>query len=167
MRRITIALPAALLTAAAAATIAIGTAGGSGARSAAVGQPLFASLKGSKEISPTGQRNAGDRNGKGSFSATVSGNRLCFGIQVASIGRPTAAPIHRGRAGVNGAIVVPLRAPTAGSPGTSAGCVVVSATLLREIQTTPSGFYANVHTTDFSGGAVRGQLFNPTSGQDR
>jgi hypothetical protein len=51
----------------------------------------FAALNGAKEIGTDGQRNAGDANGYGSFSATIDGNKLCYGLTVANIGKPVAA----------------------------------------------------------------------------
>ncbi|HYM64224.1 MAG TPA: CHRD domain-containing protein [Gaiellaceae bacterium] len=121
--------------------------------SAPVRGPFFAALTGAKE--PGG----GDSNGKGSFSATIQGQRLCYGITVGNIGRPNAAHIHRGRAGVAGPVVITLKHPTTGSPGASAACVTVGATLRGQIRANPSGFYVNVHNIAFPGGAVRGQLF--------
>lgn len=121
--------------------------------SATVRGPFFASMTGAKE--PGG----GDSNGKGSFSATIQGQRLCYGITVGNIGRPNGAHIHRGRAGVSGPVVIPLTQPTTGSPGASGACVTVGATLLGQIRANPGRFYVNVHNSAFPGGAVRGQLF--------
>jgi hypothetical protein len=61
---------------------------------------------------------------------------------------------------VNGPIDVPLSHPASGDPGSSSGCDATSAELAREIQSHPRDFYVNVHTNDFPGGAVRGQLFH-------
>jgi CHRD domain-containing protein len=119
---------------------------------------LFADLSGRNELSPTGQRGAGDPDGFGSASFTFDGGQVCFGITVANIATPTAAHIHRGGKKENGPIVVPLVPPTAGDPGASSGCVAISDALAAEIKDHPERFYANVHTTDFPGGAIRGQL---------
>jgi hypothetical protein len=57
-------------------------------------------------------------------------------------------------------VVIPLTPPAQGTGGTSSGCASgVSASLLRSIRSTPTGFYVNVHTAAFPDGAVRGQLF--------
>jgi len=101
----------------------------------------------------------GDSDGKGSFSGTIQGQRLCYGITVGNIGRPNASHIHRGRAGVSGPVVITLTHPTTGSPGASAACVTVAATLLGQIRANPGRFYVNVHNNAFQGGAIRGQLF--------
>ncbi|MGE5156087.1 MAG: DUF5979 domain-containing protein, partial [Betaproteobacteria bacterium] len=78
-------------------------------------------------------------------------------LSVANIILPaTGAHIHRGAVGVAGPIVVPLSAPDAA--GKASGCVKVERSLAKELIQHPARFYVNVHTTDFSGGAIRGQL---------
>ena len=121
---------------------------------------LFAVLTGHKEVDVEGNRGGGDPNGRGSFTATVDGGRLCFGITIKNIDPPIAAHIHRGGPNKAGGVVVPLTPhPTTGDPGASSGCVTVAADLARAILKNPHRYYANVHTAPFPGGAVRGQLF--------
>jgi hypothetical protein len=119
---------------------------------------LFAVLIGRNEIGTNGRRGAGDPDGRGSFTATVDGNQLCFGITVKNLDTPIAAHIHQGRRNVNGAIVVPLTAPGTGDPGAAGGCVTVDPTLAQAILKNPHKYYFNVHTAAFPNGAVRGQL---------
>jgi hypothetical protein len=120
---------------------------------------LFADLNGFNEISATtGQPGAGDPDGFGSASLTINGDKLCFGITVGNLDTPGAAHIHKGFKGVNGPIVVPLTAPADGAAGASSGCVTVDSALGADILAHPKAYYANVHTTTFPGGAVRGQL---------
>jgi CHRD domain len=113
---------------------------------------LFAVLTGAKE--PEG----GDPNGRGSFTAIVDGNRLCYGLTNRNIEDPAAAHIHRGRAGVAGDIVVPLEQPSSGDPGASSDCVRVARSVSRAILQNPNRYYVNVHTAGFPDGAIRGQL---------
>ena len=120
---------------------------------------FFAVLTGAKEVDADGQRGVGDRNGRGSFSATLDGRELCYGIQVKNINDPVAAHIHRGRGSVAGPVVQTLEHPEAGDPGSSSACVDLAARLARRIVRKPGRFYVNVHTGDFPNGAVRGQLF--------
>jgi hypothetical protein len=120
---------------------------------------LFAVLSGAKEVSPTGDRGDGDRNGRGSFSAIFDGNRLCYGLTNKNIQDPIAAHIHSGTARQAGDVEIPLEHPSAGDPGASSACVRVARPLARAIQANPSRYYVNVHTADFPNGAVRGQLF--------
>ena len=120
---------------------------------------LFAVMTGSKEVDVQGNTGTGDRNGRGSFSATLDGRQLCYGIQVKNINDPVAAHIHRGGRSVAGPVIQELDAPTAGDPGASSACVRLSRSLARSLRSNPGGFYVNVHTADLPNGAVRGQLF--------
>jgi hypothetical protein len=120
---------------------------------------FFAVMTGAKEVGAGGQTGAGDSNGRGSFSATLDGRQLCYGIQVKNISDPVDAHIHRGGPDVQGPVVQPLDPPSAGDPGVSSACVRVSRSLARSLRNRPGRFYVNVHTGDFPGGAVRAQLF--------
>jgi hypothetical protein len=85
---------------------------------------------------------------------------LCFAIAVRDLDKPTAAHIHGGAAGVNGAILVTLVAPSTGNPGASSGCLTgVDTATIAAIKAAPNKFYINVHSTSNSLGALRGQLF--------
>lgn len=71
------------------------------------------------------------------------------------------AHIHFGTEGVSGDPVIPIGAPTATEGDTdtwSDVCVAVDEQLAAEIVDAPQAFYANVHTIDHPGGAIRGQL---------
>jgi len=164
MRTRLIALLAALCAAALALAAVAAAGGGHGpaAHSGKAAKPsraVFALLSGRNEIGTDNRRGAGDRDGRGSFTATVDGGQLCFGITVANLDMPVAAHIHKARPNRNGDIIVPLTAPSAGDPGASSGCVTVSGTVARAILRHPHDYYANVHTIAFPAGAVRGQLF--------
>jgi hypothetical protein len=124
---------------------------------------LFAVLTGRKEVDENGRRGAGDSDGRGSFTATIDGRRLCFGITVKNLDEPVAAHIHRGRSNQNGPVVVPLTQPSSGDPGASSGCVTVEAALAGALLRQPHRYYANVHTGRYPAGAVRGQLFRRTN----
>jgi hypothetical protein len=112
-------------------------------------------------IALTGEAESPAADPVGTGTATIrlrlGQGQACFRITAANITLPSVgAHIHRGAAGTSGPIVVQLRAPTAS--GSSSGCVAVSRALVRELLTAPSQFYVNVHTTDFPGGAIRGQV---------
>jgi hypothetical protein len=124
---------------------------------------LFAVLTGRKEVDANGNRGVGDPDGRGSFTATIDGTQLCFGITVKNLDQPVAAHIHKGRPNQAGPIVVPLIPPTAGDPGASSRCVPIDASLAAAILKNPHKYYANVHTAAFPGGAVRGQLFRKSN----
>jgi hypothetical protein len=103
--------------------------------------------------------NPGDADGLGTsaFQIDLDKSRLCYTLQAANIPLPaTAAHIHRGDASLSGPVVIPFTQPNA--TGTSGGCVAVDGALLREIIANPAGFYSNIHSTEFPGGAVRAAL---------
>src|SRR5215212_130171 len=103
--------------------------------------------------------NAGDPDGAGTAIVRIrrSDAQLCHRITVSNIQLPSVgAHIHRGAAGGSGPIVIPLTAP--GDNGVSSACTAVDGALLDEILANPGSFYVNVHTRDFTGGAVRAPL---------
>ena len=116
----------------------------------------------------------GDPDGTGTARITIdpalaSGLQLCYDLSVSNITLPAAAAhIHEGPIGVAGPVVVTLGTPNAS--GVAVGCAAdgdfnlansgdaTIAALLADIVANPGRYYVNVHTTDFPGGAVRGQL---------
>ena len=142
-----------------AALAAVANPAKSSSATAKSGGALFAVLTGRNEIGTNGHRGAGDPDGYGSFTATVDGTQLCFGITVTNLDTPNAAHIHKARPNQSGPIVVPLTPPSGGDPGASSGCVTVTSALAAAILKNPSKYYANVHSGVYPAGAVRGQLF--------
>ena len=152
-RRRPLAIAGAALAAGALAAVPIIPALGAQSNAVTKG-PLFASMTGGAEA-PT----KGDSDGRG--AATVlfpSPTKVCFALLVNNLKKPNAAHIHRGARGVAGPIAVPLTPPASGKGGAVSGCTTASAALVSEIASKPGGFYVNVHTADFPGGAIRGQL---------
>lgn len=95
--------------------------------------------------------------GYATVAVNLATDTVCYTVSVSGITLPaTGAHIHKGAAGTNGPIVVPFTAPNAS--GVASGCTAVSPALAQDIAANPSGYYVNVHTTDFPGGAIRGQL---------
>ena len=83
-------------------------------------------------------------------------NTVCTVLRVARLTTPViGAHIHVGPSTAAGPVVIPLTSPTNGYSQT---CTTVSADLATQLRTNPSNYYANVHTTRFPGGEVRGQL---------
>lgn len=116
---------------------------------------LSAKLMGGAEEVPS----PGDPDGMGTSTVTLNSDsgQASFTINVSNITLPAAAAhIHEGAKGVAGGVVVPLTAPDAN--GATSGSAAVDAALMQRMMDNPAGFYVNVHTTDFPGGAVRGQL---------
>ena len=82
---------------------------------------------------------------------------VCFRLTAGNVTLPTvAAHIHKGAAGANGNVVVPLKAPDA--TGTADGCTTADQSLIADILANLSGYYVNVHTKEHPGGAIRAQL---------
>jgi hypothetical protein len=131
----------------------------SGAATKGEKKALFGAMTGAKEVSATGQKRAGDLDGRGSFTAIIDGTQICYGITVTNITTPVAAHIHRGGPNVAGPIVLPLQQPSTGDPGASSECKAIPSALAKAILKNPHKYYVNVHTGDFPGGAVRSQLF--------
>jgi hypothetical protein len=134
--------------------IAAGTAAaGRLAGSSTGGVALTAALLGANEVPPA------DPDGSGTAVITLNSGLgiVCFEISVSNIALPaTGAHIHRGEAGMNGDIVVPLTPPD--ESGSSSGCVEADRGLIKDIRKNPASYYVNVHTTEFPNGAIRGQL---------
>jgi hypothetical protein len=95
----------------------------------------------------------GDPDGRGTAEVKVSGTQVCWEISVSKIGKPLAAHIHKGKAGIAGPVVVPL-----GAAFKAKGCTRTTSANARAILAAPGSFYVNVHTAKYAAGAVRGQL---------
>src|SRR5664279_213938 len=67
----------------------------------------------------------------------------------------TFAHIHLGAPGKAGNVVVPL---STGPALHHQGCVPVKPALIKAIERNPGGFYVNIHSAKYPGGAVRAQL---------
>jgi hypothetical protein len=117
-----------------------------------VGETYTTGLSGGQEAPGPGDP---DGSGTARITADATTNNICFTLTVQAISQPTAAHIHRGARGVAGPPVLTLDPPL---NGRSSRCYSVERTLAAAIIAAPSGYYVNVHTADYPGGAVRGQL---------
>ena len=109
---------------------------------------LEAQLSGANEVVPPG----GDLDGSGLATLMIDDVALTvtWEITVEGIGAPVAAHIHEGPAGVNGPIQVDFSGLLSGGP--------LQDDDLAGVLANPAGWYVNVHTEEFQGGAIRGQL---------
>lgn len=75
---------------------------------------------------------------------------------------PVAMHIHgpSGVAGLNTGVFIGLGVNTTGGVNTLINSLTMDLNDMMQITNNPSGFYINVHTQTFPGGAVRGQLGN-------
>lgn len=111
---------------------------------------LTADLAGSAETDEDGT-------GTAKFTLDPDAGTACWELTVENIEPVTQSHIHVGAEGESGDVVVPLDVD--GFEGSSEGCVEgQDAATLQAIIDDQSGYYVNVHTADFPGGAIRGQL---------
>jgi CHRD domain len=118
------------------------------------GRPLTATLTGAAEAP-----GPGDVDGTGTATLRLNPGqaKVCFVLTASSITLPAlAAHIHVGPIATPGPIVVGLSPPDA--TGISGGCVSAPRATVKAILQNPSGYYVNIHTSDFPAGAIRGQL---------
>lgn len=99
---------------------------------------------------------SGDPDGSGFGVFTIEGTTVSYTLAFEGIGTPTAAHIHDGGPEDDGPVVVDLM-PAFGS-GSATGSVTGDPEVIEAIMASPGDFYVNIHTTDHSGGAIRGQL---------
>jgi hypothetical protein len=132
------------------------------------GGPLAAVLSGDQEV--PGAKPVGDPDGHATAFIGADGTRVHYSFTWSGIGTPTDGHIHAGPVGVNGDVAVPLFTAPNGLPASVSGIAGVvngvKSDLVRQIRRGPNDFYANLHTAEFPGGAVRGQLFRAGAGDD-
>ena len=105
-------------------------------------------------LSGANEVGGGDPDGTGVARVDFVGDQVCFDIQVTGVDDVILAHIHVGAAGTNGPVVIDFMFPENGFDG----CVTADRNLMRAIRRNPAGYYVNVHSVEFPGGAVRGQL---------
>ena len=91
-----------------------------------------------------------------SFILNTKKGTICTIIRTKKLVGVTASHIHKGAAGVDGAVVVTFDAMKFNH--STQDCVKVEAGIMAEIAIHPNDYYLNVHTKANPGGAVRGQL---------
>lgn len=89
------------------------------------------------------------------FRVDSTAGQLCYRVTAEGLETVAAMHIHKGVAGQNGPIVIPLDPKAIGSGEV---CTTAAAALLGDVVAQPSGYYLNVHTPQFPAGAVRDQL---------
>src|SRR3954470_20784352 len=110
-------------------------------------------LKGT--FSGKAEKPAGDPDGKGKAEITINTKTLkvCWEYTgVKGIDKPVATHIHKAKKGASGPIVVDFMSAKL------KGCVTGTKAVVRDLAKSPTGYYANIHTAAFPGGAIRAQL---------
>ena len=115
------------------------------------GVKLMAELLGSNETA------GGDEDGSGMFTARLNpgSGQLCYRYEVDDIDDVSGAHIHRGGAGVDGEVVVPLEIA---DNGVAEACTAVDKDFALELINGKGEFYVNIHDDNYPNGALRGQL---------
>lgn len=118
------------------------------------------SLNGANEVPTPGGPAVGDKDGAALALMRVQGDEVSFAFKFRGIATPTLAHIHEGAKGANGAVRIPLITEKLkdGSHRVTGTVKVTDAALLQRLKDNPGGFYFNLHTGEFPGGAVRGQV---------
>lgn len=101
----------------------------------------------------------GDPDGTGTASIELSAEKgeLCSTLALSAGAPPTAVHLHQAPHGQIGPVVLELP-PPAEIGQQAAVCVSAPSDLLRKLREEPGGYYLEVHTREFSEGALRGQL---------
>jgi hypothetical protein len=125
--------------------------------SPAAAGPMFfgAELKGANEVP-----GPGDPDGRAVAVVRIQGQQVSYALAWRGLAAVTASHIHIGAAGSAGGVKVAFFGGTlpANFTAVTGTVTVTDQALLDSIVADPAGFYANIHTTEFPGGAVRGQL---------
>ena len=125
-----------------------------------LGDPLVfvADLTGDTEVPGPGDP---DGAGRIEIESAVNGE-WCIDMEATGLTADvTDSHVHFGPAGNNGDVVIPIGEPTSTDGDTDTWddvCVSVEDSLVAEILDAPEAFYANIHTSEFPAGALRGQL---------
>ncbi|WP_367321413.1 CHRD domain-containing protein [Streptomyces sp. HUAS ZL42] len=131
------------------------------------GTLLAAGLRGANEVPVQGGPAVGDKDGAALEFIKVKGNKVSVAVTWRGTGRPTLLHIHEGAKGTNGGVKVDfgkLLDKRHIKGHRLIGTVTVDdPALLGRLTTDPGSFYANLHTAEFPGGAVRGQLHKVTT----
>ncbi|MFF4506336.1 CHRD domain-containing protein [Streptomyces sp. NPDC001401] len=128
------------------------------------GTLLATSLRGANEVPVAGGPAVGDQDGAALEFIKVQDDKVSVAVTWRGTGKPTMLHIHQGAKGTNGGVKVDFTDLLKNSKRHSVtGTVTVKdAALLAALKSDPGSFYANLHTTEFPGGAVRGQLHKVT-----
>ena len=100
-----------------------------------------------------------DEDGTGTATVVLdpAAGTACWNMSAEDIDAVGASHIHVGAAGASGDVAVDLDVD--GFEGSSEGCTEgADADVLQAIIDNPAGYYVNLHTEPFPGGAIRGQL---------
>ncbi|MFI6292237.1 CHRD domain-containing protein [Nonomuraea sp. NPDC050790] len=122
---------------------------------------LSSKADGAQEVQAADGKKRGDQDGAATWWLRPNGAALAYTATWNGLAAPTDGHVHKAGKGRNGAVVAGLFAAAKGLPANLtgvAGQAPVPREVVGRIAADPGGYYSNLHTTDFDGGAVRGQL---------
>ena len=135
-----------------AATVAALTLGGGGIANAKAGGTPAIPLNNEQAL-------VADTGASGFLSYTISSAGFCYTLDVRHLSsQSTVAHIHSGSRNVVGPPVVDLVIGSGPNWITTACAMPKDKTVLAKIMADPRGYYVNVHSENFKGGEIRGQL---------
>jgi hypothetical protein len=145
---------------------------------------FVAPLSGGEEVLPDGTVGSGSQGtGVAVFQLSADGTSLSYRLNAANIENVTQAHIHLAPPGTNGGVVVwlyPSAPPAQLIPGRTDGNLstgtITAANLVGALAGQPldallthiadGNAYVNIHTLQFPGGEIRGQIDVPTGHQN-
>ncbi|MFG2959962.1 CHRD domain-containing protein [Streptomyces sp. NPDC048291] len=129
---------------------------------------LVAGLRGANEVPVAGGPAVGDKDGAALEFIRVKGDKVTVAVTWRGTGGPTDLHIHQGAKGTNGGVKIDFGKllKTAKGHSVTGTVKVTDKALLKQLTTDPGAFYANLHTAEFPGGALRGQLHTVTTVSD-
>jgi hypothetical protein len=114
---------------------------------------------GTQEVRADDGKKRGDQDGQAVWWLRPNGSSIAYTTSWSGLGQVTNGHLHKGVAGKNGEVVADLFAGALPENVTGvAGETPVAAKVVKRIAANPGRYYTNLHTLDFDGGAVRGQL---------
>jgi hypothetical protein len=136
-----------------------------GSTIAAGGRTITVAMTGAQEVPGPGDPDA-------SGTATVTLNpglgTVCYSLSWTDASGEDAdlmndpvwgGHIHVGAAGISGGVFIGLFNGTSfGSDASTSGCVSATREAILAVISNPAGYYVNIHSDEYPGGIIRGQL---------
>ncbi|WP_327590579.1 CHRD domain-containing protein [Nonomuraea sp. NBC_00507] len=120
---------------------------------------LSARADAAQEVQENDGKKRGDQDGQAIWWLRPDGASIAYTAHWSGLGAVTDGHVHKGAPGTNGPVVADLFAGALPENLTGvAGVTPVSSKTVKRIAADPGRYYTNLHTADFNGGAVRGQL---------
>ncbi|TDD28512.1 CHRD domain-containing protein, partial [Nonomuraea terrae] len=120
-----------------------------------------AKLTGKNEVPVKGGPKVGDKNGSALAVFVIDRDKVSYAVRWEGTATPTMFHIHQGKKGQNGDVKIGffMDGLPKGTSAVSGTVQVKDKNLLAGITRNPGNWYANLHTGEFPGGAVRAQMY--------